>query len=683
LSKRLTYFIAAILLLLAAGLRLWNLTDLPPGWHDAEIQDVRLTETIRSQGRIEVFYNLSGEGQEGLYHTTQALITTVLGNGTLGYRMLSVWVGMLTLAFTYALATRLYGRFAGLASMGLLVVMMWAIILSRQVLVESMLPLLVTAVLLALAWSLPVYRRLRVGTTNTSAFAMLGFLLAIGLYLHPISLMLTLLSMSFIAYMVLAKQPFMSRRRLSYIGFAIVVMVILSIPYLVSSINRPDLAGAGRVFGEYNGFFLSFADSLSGILFIGDQNPVFNLPGRPLVDLVSGFFVILGVGIAIRYWVQPRFLLLLLATAFLLPGAVLVNDPPDFVALAPLIPLVALFFGAGVEAIAVNTTPVGRWTLAASLAALFAFNVYWLVDDLFVEWSHDEQMQLAYHAEQGRIAAYLDETVDDIPTIVCDSDWDVDHQSQPELDDLRLILLLMNDQEANLRRVDCRNGLLFAEGGARSQIVIPDDSIREAMHPHLREWLMHNSSPPLEIVEDQVFVLDVSDALADMAGLFMTTSPLTYPPEAADSTERPQVEPPVRFGGNVTLLGYWRDVERVYTAGETLPVVTYWRVEGEIPRDLMLFTHVLSDPVTIAANRDYISVDPHLLQERDVFIQVTYIELPETMLAGEYIVSTGAYQGTDQMRLVVFEDEQPRGDRLFLYPVEIRASENPAETESE
>lgn len=668
---------------MAAGFRLWNFTTLPPGWHDDEIQDVRLTETIRSQGRIEVFYNLSGDGQEGLYHTTQALITTVLGNGTLGYRMLSVWAGMLTLALTYTLATRLYGRFAGLASMGLLVVMMWAIVLSRQVMVEAMLPLLVTAVLLSLAWSLPVYRRLRVGTTNTSAFAMLGFLLAIGLYLHPVSLMLTLASMGFIAYMVLAKQPFMSRRRLSYIGFALVVMVILAIPYVVSSLNRPDLAGAGRIFGDYNGLIRSLGNGLSGIFFIGDLNPAYNLPGRPMIDLISGFFVLLGAAIAVRYWMQPRFLLVLIFTVLLLPAVVLVSDTPDFAAFAALIPLVALLFGAGVEVVAVNTTRTGRGLLAVGLFALFVFNVNWLADDLFVSWKNNDHMQLAYHAGQGRIAAYLDQTVDEIPTVVCDSDWHTDQQLNPGLDNLRLILLMMNDQDAHLRRVDCRNGLVFAEGGQRTQFVLPDPYIQETMHPHLRQWLLENSDPPPQMIDDTVYLVDVSDALADTAGLFITTSPMTYPPEAVESTERDQVEPPVRFGGNVTLLGYWQPEKTVFRAGETLPVVTYWRVEGEIPRDLMLFTHILSDPVSIAANRDYISVDPRLLRERDVFIQVTHVDLPETMLPGEYIVSTGAYQGIDQMRLVVFENEQPRGDRLFLYPVQILPGLSTTETESE
>jgi len=113
-------------------------------------------------------------------------------------------------------------------------------------------------------------------------------------------------------------------------------------------------------------------------------------------------------------------------------------------------------------------------------------------------------------------------------------------------------------------------------------------------------------------------------------------------------------------------------------AGEPLPIISYWRIEGEVPRDLMLFTHILSDPVTIAANRDYISADPRLLQDRDVIIQVTNVQLPDNLLEGEYTISTGAYQGIDEMRLVVMQDEQPRGDRLFLYPVVVEA---PPETE--
>lgn len=686
LSKRLSYFLATIILLLSAGFRFTGLVSLPPGLRDEEINEIRLATTIRVQGQIEVFYNVAGEGKEGLYHIVQALLTSIVGNGTLGYRMLPIWMGMLLLAIVYALGSRLYGRVAGLSAMALLSVMMWSILLSRQVVVEAIIPTLFAAVLLALAWALPVYRRVRAGITNTTSFAILGFLLGISLYVHPGSLLIILITMSFIAYLLLAKQPFLSRRHLSYIGFTILVMIIVAVPYLISSINRPDLAVAGRTFGEYQGILSSLGNTLSGIFFIGDLNPAVNLPDRPLIDLVSGLFVLIGVLISLRFWSQPRFTLVLISTVFLLPVMIVAKETPNFMTYAGLLPIIALFFGAGVQIVWQSVAKQWRWVLALGLFILYGFNIYWMCNDLFVDWRNLEAMQTIYHAPQGELARYVDRTADEIPTVLCVQDWDQPPQPPIELNNTRLMLLMMNRPPAILRRVDCRNGLVFANGGALTQLIMPESNTLENTHEHLKNWLEQGDIiTESNIPEDSVYLFQIDDILADTAGMFILTSPVRFASEIDGEMSDIETQPPIRFGGNITFLGYVPaskvtdgDDPPTVISGDTISVISYWRIEGEVPRDLTLFTHVLSDPVTIAANRDYISADPRHLRERDVIIQVTNVQLPDNLLEGEYMISTGAYQGIDKTRLVVLQDEQPHGDRLFLYPIMIEA---PIETE--
>jgi hypothetical protein len=99
-----SFGLAALLLLVGAVLRLWNITTLPPGLNRDEISDIRIAETVR-QGRVEVFYDLGGEGREGLFPAMLAAVTSITGGGLIGYRMLSVWAGLLTLALMYALAS--------------------------------------------------------------------------------------------------------------------------------------------------------------------------------------------------------------------------------------------------------------------------------------------------------------------------------------------------------------------------------------------------------------------------------------------------------------------------------------------------------------------------------------------------------------------------------------------------
>ena len=132
MSSRVGYLLAVLLLLFAAVLRLHTLTALPVGFNNDEITDVQVTERVRLGG-IEVFYDLgNGEGREGLYHMIQAALTSVFGNGLFGYKLLSLWAGLLVLAVVYALAQRLFGPVVGVAALALLVPNMWMIILSHQ-----------------------------------------------------------------------------------------------------------------------------------------------------------------------------------------------------------------------------------------------------------------------------------------------------------------------------------------------------------------------------------------------------------------------------------------------------------------------------------------------------------------------------------------------------------------------
>jgi hypothetical protein len=163
---------------------------------------------------------------------------------------------------------------------------------------------------------------------------------------------------------------------------------------------------------------------------------------------------------------------------------------------------------------------------------------------------------------------------------------------------------------------------------------------------------------------DSVIMMNVSKELADKIGSFTTTTLVEYAPEAPGGAQT--FYPPVRFGGNVTFLGYEKESGGSYQPGGDVTSITYWRVDGMPPPDLRLFTHILSDPAAIISQRDTISVDPRQLESRDVFIQITFVRLPTSTPDGQYQVSIGAYQSSDNMRLSVFDGDQPRGTRLFL-----------------
>ncbi len=669
MSNRTSYLLAVLILLLTTFLRLWQITTLPIGFSDPELEQIDLMQDRTLQGEIRVFYETEDGGQEGLYQMLLALAGVAFGSGTLGLRLAGVFASLLTVALMYSLGVRLFGRWAGVAAAAFVSVNLAVSLLARVVLIESLLPLLIAAVLLALARALPVYQRLRAETTNTIDFAALGTLLGIGLYLHPVGILLVLIAMLFIVH-ILAYRARISLRRISYIGFSLLMLIIISIPYLISTARLPEMVAGRRILGDYEGLLTATWRSLGGIFLVGDQSVLLNVAERPLIDLVSGFVLLIGLALCLRYWRHARYGLPLLAGILLLPAAVLAGDAPNFTALGILLPVLALYFGLGFSVLLRTIPQRVRWLGVMSAVALLAFNIGWVARDLFLRWPEQEAVYEVYNGRIGQIAYRIDTTADEIPTVLCYPNWAMPHTPGQERTAVDRILLHMNRNTEGIRYVDCRNGLVFAEGGEMQQVIVPTLELYDQIPPNIADWLAQGT--PLDgMPERAVILLDVQEQLADALGVFTTTAPASY--ESSVSLPDSQlVPPPIRFGGNLTWLGYDSDPQQEYHPGELVPVTTYWRVEGIVPPDVQVFTHILSDPVTIVANRDTISVDPSRLRERDIFIQLTGVQLPEMLFEGQHEISVGLYEDSDDERLLVFDEEGTmRGNRIFLYPITI------------
>lgn len=660
LPRRLSYALAVLLLLLGAGMRLHHMTRLPAGLNTAEISDIRIAEAART-GNIQVFYDLGGEGREGLYHALTAALTSIIGGGLMGYRFLSVASGMLSLALVYALVQRLYNPLAALAALGLLSVTLWPVMLSRLAMRETLLPLAVSAVLLALAHGLAVPRSQRMLMTSTSPFAALGILLGLSLYVHPIGFMLILGVMAFIVYMIITRQP-LSRRRLGFIAFAIVVLIVISTPYLISSLRLPELSGTNRVFDDIDQVKLrTITSSLGGFFLIGDANPTFNLPGRPFIDLISGLFMCLGLVVCLLYWRRPRFMLPVIVLLPLLAVSLLSRDAPNFTAFSTLIPFVGLFFGLGVSALTASLGRRGLPLMALVLVGLLVFNTQWLRRDLFFDWPGLPEVETAYETRLARLANYLDLTAGDIPSVICSAGL---NSSGESLLPYELLTLMVHRQTAPLRYVDCGSGLVFTSGGEREQVILPEPETLFNAHRYVREWLQNGQLLRDGVPEQSVILMNIGTEVADRVGRFTTTAPTLFEVQGPSAEEI--TFPPISMEGNLTFLGYEPTDVEVFHPGDYVTVISYWRVDGPLASDLVTFTHVLFDPETIAAQRDTLSVLPSQLRPRDVFVQITFFPLPRTLRDGTYRISIGVYQAESRDRLRFLDDGQPRGTRLFL-----------------
>lgn len=667
MSSRTGFALATVLLLLGAALRLWELGTLQPGLTAAEITNARVVEQVR-QGRVAAFYDLAAlggdGGREAFYHTLLASSTTLTGRGLIGYRLPGALLSLVTLALVYAAGRRLYGPLAGVVALALLAVGMGPVILARSITHGALMPLLVAAVLLMLtrAFSLQ-YPSKPAQEPRTITFMLLGIALGLTLYMHPTGVLVVLVSFIFIAYMI-RLQGGMTGRMLSYLGFALLTLLITALPWLVSTLRLPDLNGLGRLFEGYDpvqrGAPQALVSGVLGIFFRGDADPAHNLPGRPLFDLISGVLLLIGAAAAARGWRRPRFLLVGLMLIALLPPTLMQTTSPDFLSLGPLLPPLALLAGLGVVTIQHALKGRARAGLGLGLAALLLFNIAWTARDLFVVWPANDAMRTAYFNRAGELARHLDETAASIPTIFCRP------TSSPPgraLSSSQLIDLMMHRRRAPIRYVDCGTALVLANGGDYQQVILPEPNMLNRIPVYLRDWLNRGQIVP-GLPPESVIEMLAAGELADTIGRFTTTAPVEFAPEAPGGPAL--TFPPVRFGGNITFLGYEPLEDRTFTPGSILSTVTYWRVDGPLPRDMRLFTHILSDPANITAQTDTISLRPGDLQPRDVFIQITFVRLPYSTPPGEYAFSIGAYQDSDDMRMVILVDDQPRGTRIFL-----------------
>ncbi|MCK6578971.1 MAG: glycosyltransferase family 39 protein [Anaerolineae bacterium] len=666
MSIRLSYVFAVILFLIAAVLRFASLNELPPGLSDAEIDDVRIAESVRS-GRVEVFYDLDGVGREGLYQSALTGITAVVGSGAFGFRILSLFIGLIGLALVYAVGTRLCGPLAGIAAMGLLAVNLSAILLSRTVAREAVLMAWTAAIMLALARAFFIYGERRGGKSDSPAFLALGVLLGLGFYIHPLSLVLTMFAMTFIVYRVLTTRPF-PRRALSFTWFTLVITIVLAMPYVLSTIQLPDLAGTTRLADDFpaslSRLIETLAAGINGFLFVGDLNPAHNMPGRPLFDLVSGVIMAVGLLTAAGRIRESGNTLLLLALLFLVPATLLAPASPNFLITSALLPPLAMLFGMGVSTIFYSLRGLGRAVSAVGLVALFGFNLVWAGDDLLVEWGTLPETQVSFNARLGALAHFLNQSGVETPALLCAEA--LQPAAPGALTDAHKLALMMHRADAPLRAADCNATFILINGGAPQYIVMVDPEGLAKLNPEFLPWLGYGQViegpgiPPNSIAR-----IAPAEALANRIGAYTTTTPITFAPD--EPAGNAVALPPLRLEGNLTFLGYDRRWADAQSPGDLLLVVTYWRVDGILPPDLAFFTHVQDDPgARPVAQRDGMVALPEMLEPRDVLIQASYVDLPFSLPTGDYSISVGAYESAAGRRLAAFIGDEASATRLYV-----------------
>lgn len=689
MNRRRELTLVVALLLLAVVLRVWDLSRLPPGFNDDELAHIRITETVRG-GNIAVYYQVGdGRGRAAVYAVANMLATELVGTGLFGYRVLSLWGGLISLAVLYRLARRLFGAPAALVALGAMTVNLRAALLARTATPEPFVPLLTLLALWGLVVAFNVRQDVRYRMPQTLPFAMLAVIFGLSGYLHFTALVLGPLGGLFFAHLLITRQP-LSRRVWSAAVFVIVLTTVIAVPYLISTLRDPRASELYVLWSERPQSATDVVDgalrAISAVIWRGDVRVVENLPSKPLLGPVMALLLVLGAVEALRRWRQPRYALMLFTL-----GAGLLTDlwvGVDATFSANLVALPAVFILPGIGALTVWRSLRARGVEAAwqpvalLLAAMLATNILLVRERLFDDWRSHPQVAEAYHANLGYLAAYLDRTPDGLPVSLCAAYLHEPHAAG--LSPRQILRVMMHRDDMDLRHSDCRAGLVFPNGGAPMRFVFMDAADRQLMPPELTDWLV--GSQPIAVdglPVGAVLRVDVEQRIRDAGGYWDSFSPAYFMPSATRDKQR--VKLPVPLEQNLTFAGYEPRVlnSKPVPGGDPIVLVTYWRVDGKLPDELGIFAHLLAYPegdqavplLEPWAESNTIDVIPAELKNRDLFAQVSYLWLSDSVKPGTYALTVGAYTVSASVldnHLNVMHDGQSQGDRLLLGDIAVR-----------
>lgn len=342
--------IPVLLFALALIPRLWQVADLPYGlWFD-EAQAPLEVRRVFHQGTYTPVLNNYGKDSSGFYYLISVL-SLVLGDGILAVRSAAALVGALTASVVYLLGRELFGWRVGLAAGLLLAFSRWHLNFSRLGFNPVALPLCTSLAFWLLARA--------VRTRQWSDVAWAGFALGVGLHGYT-----GFRGMPVVALAALAAAAILQRWPVASVlprfGLFLGATTLTALPLLIFAVQDPvsftgrtaqtliltlpvsDAEKLRQIWETVQRHALMFNVS-------GDLNGRHNLPGLPMLDLLTGGLVALGLSWLIvrpRDW---RTLLLLGWAAVAISGGILTlaYEAPQGVRTFGVVPVLAVLGGVG------------------------------------------------------------------------------------------------------------------------------------------------------------------------------------------------------------------------------------------------------------------------------------------------------------------------------------------------
>jgi hypothetical protein len=752
IGKRIGVVALIAILVVAVAFRTWRLNSVPPGLtHDEASNGHDAAAILRG---VRPIYFTVGYGHEPLYPYSVAFLMAFLGTTDLTLRLTTVLWGSGLILLTYLLSRRLFGTLPALIAAAWMALSFWCVMTSRVGLraVTSATMFAASAYAFWRAVPLP-WGTSREQTVPGSRLSWLwwvvsGVFLGASIYTYMASRAMPAVYVLFLVYLAAfhvfgrrqedenkkdmntrdanteetkhansrhllagAKSPdyesgWSMRVTPGWIvGATVGVVVLLLIAAAVAAplvrylMTHPEAERrldqlSGPIEDALHGHFGALWDHVSRSLPMftirGDPLWLYNIPGRPLLDVPSGAFFYAGLFVCLWRWRDPRhgFLLLWLAAGV---GPALVTGP-DATALRSIIAQPVLFI---IAALGLTTVVgflyrrCGRWGRIATASAVVALLVVTggrTAHAYFDVWAQHRDVRVAYHHALVEQAHYLDAQAEG-GAVALSSIY------PGRFHDPYTMEVTLRRDDLSMRWFDGRNSLLFPAEG-QSRVVIPTIApLDEVLLPMFvpQATLVHTERfrPDDLVTHFDVYRFDADDALADLMPT-VRGNPVFWSPSDAFPVAHPQstYEPlslPINVGGVVDLVGY-EVLEPTVEPGGEVVLLTVWRVRDAGPglgathavaraghriSELVAFTHVLDPDGSVVGQRDRLDVPSWHWRPGDAFVQLHRFPIEADLAPGHYSLEVGFYTREGSKRLPVIVGDAAVDDRVLLRPLEV------------
>src|SRR5512139_2088419 len=325
------------ILLMAALLRLVALPGVPPGLQHDEVFHGHDAVTVLLGYRP--LYFTSNAGNEPLFIYLMSLTVGLFGHNAWGIRLAAVICGLLTVLFTYLWIRRAHNDRTALIAAALMAVSFWPIFLSRVGLRAASVPLMAALS----AWLL--FEALQ--RQQQRWFVVVGVALGAALYTYPAARMLPVVYVLFFTFYSLLTRKL---NRPLLITLVTALIVVMPLVYTIATLPEADvrLQQLSRPLQELRHGnlepVLRYTLATLGMFNLaGDPIARYNLPGRPVFDVITGLLFLAGLLIALRHWREPRNLFALLWLPIGLLPSMLSDSAPSFLRASASLPVAFLF----------------------------------------------------------------------------------------------------------------------------------------------------------------------------------------------------------------------------------------------------------------------------------------------------------------------------------------------------